>query len=242
MHADEVARAAAVLGGAAAWPSEGGEPVFAEPWEGRAFAMALDVVDRAGLPWEEFRRRLMAAIGEDPQRPYYASWVVALERLALDTAAVTPGDLDRARAGAAAYRYDEPGLGDVEVFPVQPDEDGLQALLTAMFQGPWWDQIRFGPLIHGAAYELRLRRPAELSMLDGYLTIDDGGGHVHLCIGAHSGSAAHPVPSELATRRRCHHAELYRCGSRRADVVGVPHVQRRRRPAAQRVVAEPVPR
>jgi nitrile hydratase accessory protein len=210
VHTDEVARAAAVLGGAAAWPSEGGEPVFAEPWEGRAFAMALDVVERSGLPWEEFRRRLVAAIADDPQRPYYESWVVALERLVLDTAAVTAEDLERARSHAAAYRYDEPGVGDIEVFPVQPDEDTLRAMLAAMFQGPWWAQIRYGPLIQGAAYELRLRRPAELSMLDGYVTIDDGGGHLHVCIGPHRGSPGHPVGPELARHRRCRHAELYR--------------------------------
>ena len=46
---------------AAPWPAEDGEPVFAEPWEGRAFAMALDVVDRAGpavggLPQPAHRR------------------------------------------------------------------------------------------------------------------------------------------------------------------------------------------
>ena len=210
VHTDEVARAAAVLGDVAGWPSEGGEPVFAEPWEARAFAMALDVVERSGLRWEEFRRRLVAAIEDDPQRPYYASWVVALERLVLDTAAVTAEDLERARSHAAAYRYDEPGVGDIEVFPVRADEHTLQAMLAAMFQGPWWAQIRFGPLIQGAAYELRLRRPAELSMLDGYVTIDDGGGHLHLCIGPHRGSPRHPVDPELARCRRCRHAELYR--------------------------------
>jgi nitrile hydratase accessory protein len=144
----EIARAAAVLGGATAWPSDGGEPVFAAPWEGRAFAMALDVVERAGVPWEEFRRRLVAAIDDDPQRPYYESWVVALERLVLETAAVTTEAIARARNHAAAYRYHEAGVGDIEVFPVQPDEDTLRAMLAAMFQGPWRAQVRLG--IHGA--------------------------------------------------------------------------------------------
>ncbi len=210
MHVDEVARAAAVFGGQAAWPAEDGEPVFAEPWEGRAFAMAVDVVTRGGWGWEDFRSRLVAAIEEDPRRPYYESWVVALERLVLDTSSVTIADLARARSGVASYRYDEAGLGDVEAFPIQPAEDALLALLALLFHGPWWAQIRFGPLIQGAAYELRLRRPAELSMLDGYVTIDDGGGHLHVCIGPHAGSAQHPVSPELARRRRCRHAELYR--------------------------------
>jgi nitrile hydratase accessory protein len=205
-----VARAEAVLGAVAPWPVLDGEPVFAEPWQGRAFAMTIDVVARAGLPWDDFRARLVAAIDEDPQRAYYESWVVALERLSLDVAAVTAADLEKARGRAAAYRYDEEGLGDVEVFPVQVDTDTLHAILTTVLAGPWWASVRYGPLIQGAAYELRLRRRPSLSMDDGYVTIDDGGGHVHVCIGAHTGSPEHPVSAHLAGRRRCRHAELYR--------------------------------
>jgi hypothetical protein len=128
---DPVSRAVAVLGGAGApLPTVGDEPVFAEPWEGRAFAMAIDVVDRVGGSWEAFRTRLVAAIAEDPARPYDASWVVALERLVLETAAVTEADLDRARNGAAAYRYDEQGVGDVEVFPIRAQPVVVVDLLT----------------------------------------------------------------------------------------------------------------
>ena len=42
------------------------------------FASAFD---RLGLPWDEFRSRLIAAIADDPERPYYESWAVALEQL-----------------------------------------------------------------------------------------------------------------------------------------------------------------
>ena len=82
VQSDDVARAAALLGGDTAWPAVDGEPVFDEPWQGRAFAMAFDLVDRSGLPWEDFREQLVAAIADDPDRPYYESWVIALERLA----------------------------------------------------------------------------------------------------------------------------------------------------------------
>jgi len=118
----EVDRAAAVLGPVAPFPTLDGEPVFAEPWEGRAFAMAVDVVARTGLPWEAFRTRLVAAIADDPQRPYYESWVVALEGLVLEAGAVTASELARQRDVAASYRYHEAGRGDVEVFPVRLDE------------------------------------------------------------------------------------------------------------------------
>lgn len=117
-----MAKAAAVLGDGAPFPMADGEPVFAEPWEGRAFAMAVDLVARTGLPWEAFRSRLVAAIADDPHRPYYESWVVALEGLVLDTGAVDDGALARERRTAASYRYHEHGLGDVEVFPLRPDE------------------------------------------------------------------------------------------------------------------------
>ncbi|HEY7137074.1 MAG TPA: nitrile hydratase accessory protein [Acidimicrobiia bacterium] len=77
---DEVA----AMAGAAALPRDNGSVVFAAPWEGRAFALAVTLVERLGLPWDEFRLRLMAAIEDDPDRPYYESWVVALERLVVE--------------------------------------------------------------------------------------------------------------------------------------------------------------
>ncbi len=131
MGLDDVARAAAVLGDAAPFPMDGGEPVFAEPWEGRAFAMAVDVVTRAGLPWESFRARLVAAIADDPHRAYYESWVGALEGLVLDTGTVSVDELDRERDQAASYRYHEHGVGDVEVFPLRL-ADELPAVLATL--------------------------------------------------------------------------------------------------------------
>ena len=77
---DEVA----AMVGSAALPRDNGSLVFAAPWEGRAFAIAVTLVERLGLPWDEFRLRLMNAVAEDPARPYYESWVAALERLVLE--------------------------------------------------------------------------------------------------------------------------------------------------------------
>jgi hypothetical protein len=58
---------------------------FAEPWQARAFAMAVVAVERLGLPWDAFRDELKAAIAADPARPYYESWLAAL-------AAITAAD------------------------------------------------------------------------------------------------------------------------------------------------------
>ncbi len=105
-------------------PAARGEPVFAEPWEGRAYGLALETMDRLGLPWEMFRQRLIAAIAEAPERPYYASWVAALERVVLDHGTGTDDELRVERAEAAAYRYDEDGT-DIEVTPIAGDVSRL---------------------------------------------------------------------------------------------------------------------
>ena len=48
---DEVA----FMDGAAALPRDNGELVFAAPWEGRALAFAVALVERLDLPWDAFR-------------------------------------------------------------------------------------------------------------------------------------------------------------------------------------------
>lgn len=60
------------------------DEAFTEPWQSRAVATAVEAVRGFGIGWDEFRQRLMAAIDEDPHRPYYDSWVIALERLVRD--------------------------------------------------------------------------------------------------------------------------------------------------------------
>jgi nitrile hydratase accessory protein len=67
-----------------------GEMVFEAPWQGRVVAMALGLVERLGVGWEEFRRRLIAEIAAQPHRPYYESWLAALESLAADHGLALP--------------------------------------------------------------------------------------------------------------------------------------------------------
>jgi nitrile hydratase accessory protein len=82
------------MAGVAALPRDNGELMFEAPWQGRVFAMALAVVEERGLDWDDFRRRLIAAIEADPDRPYYESWTVALAGLVVDTGVVMQDDLD----------------------------------------------------------------------------------------------------------------------------------------------------
>jgi hypothetical protein len=105
---------------------------------------------------------------------------------------------------------DEPGVGTVERFPLAHDEQTLLALLTDLFER-WWPHIRFGPMIQGAAWEIRAPGPPKrISVLDGYITIDLGDWHFHLCIGEHTGHPGGGVDPEVARTRRCSRAELYR--------------------------------
>ena len=59
------------------------ERPFDEPWQARAFALAVVTVEQLGLPWDTFRDLLKAAVAEQPERPYWESWLTALERLSV---------------------------------------------------------------------------------------------------------------------------------------------------------------
>jgi hypothetical protein len=186
-----------------------GEPIFDEPWQGRAVAVAIETVAKLDLSWEQFRTRLIAAITTDPHRHYYESWLIALEELVNTHGLASAEQIDNERFAAASYRTTEQGTDDLEVFPIEIDGEILLDLLTELFE-QHWRSIHFGPLIQGAAYELKAIRQPRLSMLDGYLTIDLGDSHFHVCIAEHKGEPDHPVSLELARRRQCAHAELQR--------------------------------
>lgn len=67
-------------------PRDNGALVFDAPWQGRALAMAVSTVERTGREWDDFRRHLIACIDEQPARPYWESWVAALERFVHEVA------------------------------------------------------------------------------------------------------------------------------------------------------------
>jgi nitrile hydratase accessory protein len=90
--------------GAEAMPRSNGELVFEEPWEARAFGVAVGLVEEQGLDWEEFRRRLIDEIGawerEHGHAPggayeYYERWLAALERLVLESGLATKAELEQ---------------------------------------------------------------------------------------------------------------------------------------------------
>jgi hypothetical protein len=106
----------------------------------------------------------------------------------------------------------------VEIFPLPTDEASLEQLLRDFFE-QHWDKITFGPLIQGAAWEIRASHaPTQIGVLDGYLTVAFGISHFHLCIGPHKGTRSSPTAEALARHRRTARAELYR----RLDKSGAP--------------------
>jgi nitrile hydratase accessory protein len=80
----------------ASLPRDNGELVFEAPWQARALAIAVSLVERLGLPWDVFRRRLMDEIARDPDRPYYESWGAALESMVVELDLATPAAIDAA--------------------------------------------------------------------------------------------------------------------------------------------------
>lgn len=105
-----------------------------------------------------------------------------------------------------------------EVFDFEPSEEKLFELFKDIFQN-YWDKIQFGPLIQGAAWEVGApNAPTRISLLDGYLTVDFGAWHFHICIGENKGSKKYPTPEELIEHRKTSRAEFYR----RLSKEGIP--------------------
>jgi nitrile hydratase accessory protein len=69
-------------------PRDRDGPVFREPWEAQAFAMALALYERGLFTWPEWAatlaaeiKRAQAAGDPDTGETYYHHWLAALERL-----------------------------------------------------------------------------------------------------------------------------------------------------------------
>ena len=73
-------------------PKDEDGPVFAEPWEAQAFAMAVKLNEAGAFTWSEWAETLGAELKAEPQRPYYESWLAALERLVEAKGLVTAGE------------------------------------------------------------------------------------------------------------------------------------------------------
>ncbi len=105
---------------------------------------------------------------------------------------------------------DEPGHGVLEVFPLDTSEDFLFGLYRDLFENHWRN-IRFGIMVLGAVYEISApNAPTRISLSNGYVTVDFGAWHFHVCIGEFKSGDKRPGGPELAAQRRTSRAEIYR--------------------------------
>jgi nitrile hydratase accessory protein len=83
-------------------PRDSGGPVFNEPWEAQAFAMALVLHARGLFTWPEWAatladeiKRAQAAGDPDTGETYYRHWLATLERLVTEKGAADRETLTR---------------------------------------------------------------------------------------------------------------------------------------------------
>jgi nitrile hydratase accessory protein len=89
-------------------PRDAEGPVFAEPWQAQAFALALQLHERGAFTWTEWAAalsaRLKAAGPDDDGAPYYDHWLATLEDLVTGKRLAGADALaERKAAWAAAY-------------------------------------------------------------------------------------------------------------------------------------------
>ena len=87
--------------------------VFAEPWEARAFALALTLSADGRFSWDEFRDRLIDEIARAdavaardatqlPRGSYYECWLAALEQMLREKALLSAEEIERRAEAIAA--------------------------------------------------------------------------------------------------------------------------------------------
>jgi len=83
-------------------PRDAEGPVFREPWEAQAFAVALALHERGVFTWPEWAatlaaeiKRAQAAGDPDTGETYYLHWLNALERLVAEKGVTTGETLHR---------------------------------------------------------------------------------------------------------------------------------------------------
>jgi nitrile hydratase accessory protein len=101
------------LAGLLSLPRDEGGPIFAEPWQAQAFALAVRLSAQGYFTWNEWAAALAGELksaadrGEpDDGSRYYEHWLAALERLVAEKGLSDRNEmLVRKNAWADAYRH-----------------------------------------------------------------------------------------------------------------------------------------
>jgi nitrile hydratase accessory protein len=94
-------------------PRDEDGPVFGEPWQAQAFALAVKLSEQGHFTWKEWADTLAAELAEaaefgeaDDGSEYYIHWLAALEKLVTRKGlADAPSLYERKEAWADAYRH-----------------------------------------------------------------------------------------------------------------------------------------
>jgi nitrile hydratase accessory protein len=85
-------------------PRQAERPVFREPWEAQAFALAVSLNERGVFTWSEWAaalgdeiKRAQAAGDPDTGDTYYRHWLATLERIVAAKGLADPHSLARTR-------------------------------------------------------------------------------------------------------------------------------------------------
>jgi len=111
-------------------PRDAGGPVFAEPWQAQAFALAVKLSEQGHFTWKEWAAALAGELKAAADRfepddgsHYYDHWLAALERLLTVKGLTDPAMLlARKEAWAQAYRHTPHGK-PVELFAASTEPD-----------------------------------------------------------------------------------------------------------------------
>lgn len=118
------------MGGKQGWGTvqiDADEPVFAEPWEARSFALALASMGVSGTNLDAFRHGLerlhpLDYLGEG----YYGRWLNTAELLCVDSGVLAPGAVEARARRLRGEDVEEPA--DVEIDKPQYERGGAGSL------------------------------------------------------------------------------------------------------------------
>lgn len=118
--------ATSMLGAEDSPPRQNGKLWFDQWWEREAFGIAVALSKKGHYEWEDFRQALIGSIAEwegthradDPSWNYYERFLIALERLAVESGTLDPGEIERRMtdlsAPDACKTHGQPAAGAME--------------------------------------------------------------------------------------------------------------------------------
>jgi len=108
-------------------PHDADGPVFEEPWQAQAFAMAVKLHERGVFTWKEWAavlaeeiKRAQAAGDPDTGSTYYRHWQAALERLVVAKGVETASKLDERK-----HAWDRAARATLHGKPIRLENDPL---------------------------------------------------------------------------------------------------------------------